>query len=155
MVCYRRVRVSNGVIVLRIQIPFRSHFKQAIIQGRKIATSRTRKYGKPGDEFEAFGYVFVIERQERISLGVVAYRHYQAEGFDTPEQFKNEWMQIHQQRGYDSEQKVWMHWFGRKGVRHKPHFVPEEKQMELGREWLTDSDIAPGIKCNCEVRNGT
>lgn len=138
---------------MRIQIPFRPHFKDAIIAGRKIATSRTKTYGKPGDEFEAFGYVFVIERQERISLGVVAHRHYEAEGFDSPEGFKNEWISIHPGRGYEPEQKVWMHWFHRKGVRHMPHFVPEEKQMELGRSWLTDEDIAPGVKCNCEVRN--
>lgn len=140
---------------MRIQIPFRPHFKQTIIQGHKIATSRTKKYGKPGDEFEAFGYVFVIERQEYISLGVVANRHYEAEGFETPEQFKDEWMQIHPRRGYDSEQKVWVHWFHRKGVRHMPHFVPEEKQLELGRSWLTDNDIAPGVRCNCEVRNAS
>lgn len=127
---------------MRIQIPFRPHFKQALIEGRKIATARTKKYGNIGDEFEAFGYVFVIQRHERLRLAVVAQAHFVAEGFEHPDEFKIEWAKIHPRKGYNSEQRVWLHWFHRKGVRHMPHFVPEEKQMELGREWLKSADIS-------------
>jgi len=116
---------------LRIQIPFRPHFKDAIIAGRKTATSRTKKYGNIGDEFEAFGYVFVIQRQERVKLSVVAQQHFRAEGFKNSGDFMNEWVSIHARKRYDPEQRIWLHWFQRKVPRHQPHFTPTEKQMEL------------------------
>ncbi len=137
---------------MRITIPFRAHFRDAIIQGRKTVTSRTRKYGKPGDEFEAFGFVFVVDRLERVRLATVANQHFQVEGFSNPEQFKNEWMDIHPRRGYDSEQRVWLHWFRRKDPRHQPHYTPTEIQMGLDREWMTLSDGLVGASCNCETK---
>ncbi len=136
--------------MLRIQIPFRPHFKDAIIGGHKIATSRTTKYGSPGDEFEAFGYVFVLERQERARLGIVAAMHYAEEGFSSKSQFITEWIDDHPERGYHTEQKVWLHWFQRKVARHQPHFTPVEKPMELDREWMTLNDEKLGETCQSE-----
>lgn len=124
-----------------------------MIQGRKFATSRTKKYGMPGYEFEAFGFVFVIERHERLQLAVIAERHFEAEGFYGSEEFKNEWKSIHPRRGFDPEQHVWVHWFHRKDPRHQPHFVPVEKQMDLDREWVTANDLDVGQSCNCERKS--
>jgi len=121
--------VSRG-IDMRIQFPFRPHFKNAIITGRKHATSRTKKYGNIGDEFEAFGFVFVIQRQERLRLAVVAQAHFMAEGFEHPDEFKIEWALNHPGKGYRSDQRVWIHWFNRKIARHQPHFTPTEKPMD-------------------------
>jgi len=136
--------------ILRIQIPFRPHFKEAIIGGRKTATSRTTKYGNPGDQFEAFGHVFVIDRHERVKLSVVAREHFRAEGFEHPDEFKIEWADIHPSKGYDPNQRIWLHWFQRKVPRHQPHFTPTEKQMELDRDWMTLSDEKSGESCQCE-----
>jgi len=109
---------KGWVYNLRIQIPFRPHFKDAIITGRKTATSRTTKYGSPGDEFEAFGYVFVIERHRRLRIEFVANQLYAVEGFDSPLEVLKEWRSIHTVEGFDPEQRVWVHWFRRKVPRH-------------------------------------
>ena len=118
---------------MRVEIPFRPHFRDAMIAGRKTVTSRNKKYGNPGDEFEAFGYVFVIERHERTSLRTVAEHYYEAEGFVGSMSFRAEWRSIHPLKGYDPDQRVWVHWFRRKDKKHdrRANRFPVARQLEL------------------------
>lgn len=96
-----------------ITIPFKEQFKQALLDGQKTMTSRTKKYGKPGDTFSIYGGTFVIKHIEKKSLRDVAEQHYAEEGVDTPEAFRNVWIRLHPIKGFDAEQDVYVHTFER------------------------------------------
>ena len=53
----------------KIAIPFLPEFREAMLAERKTATSRTKRYGYPGDYFEQFGRLFILVDVYRISLG--------------------------------------------------------------------------------------
>lgn len=78
----------------------------------KIWTSRTRRYGKPGDHFFAFGHEFLIEKIERRTLGDVA-DHYREEGCESWDDFVDVWNDIHRQKGFSLWQRVFVHIFRR------------------------------------------
>lgn len=94
-----------------LEIPFMSLFKDAVLYGRKTCTSRTRKYGEPGDVFTAFGAQFRIVRVERLPLKYVATIYHQEEGFCDASGFISAWRKLHQVRGYVPDQVVYVHFF--------------------------------------------
>jgi len=96
---------------MKIKIPFKSCFEDALLSGSKTWTSRTRKYGEVGDIFEAFGATFIIERVFRENLGFIASYHYREEGCDSRQEFINVWRKIHWRKGFDPRQEVWVHHF--------------------------------------------
>jgi len=57
---------------MKVTIPFKPRFKAPLINGTKTWTSRTKRYGNPGDTFEVFDQEFLIEKVERRTLGDVA-----------------------------------------------------------------------------------
>ena len=62
------------------RLPFGERFRYPILHGKKICTSRTKKYGNVGDIFEAFGKEFTLIEVEKKSLNEVAYVLYKEEG---------------------------------------------------------------------------
>ena len=98
---------------MKVNIPFMEQFREPMLDGTKTCTSRTKKYGKEGDTFEAFGVMFEIQRVYRLPLRIVASRLYTDEGFNQPKDFINIWRRLHSRKGYDPEQRVNVHFFKR------------------------------------------
>jgi len=98
-----------------IEIPFRQDMLELIAVGRKVCTSRNKRYGFAGDcfEFDWLDNHFELEltMTERKTLSYVATFLHDAEGFDTPREFINIWNEIHPKKKFDPKQKVWVHWF--------------------------------------------
>lgn len=79
----------------KINLPFLPEFEVAMLSGKKIATTRTKRYGYPGDWFEAFGRVFVLTEVYPSFLDVVAGLHSLEEGFNSPQEFIGCWDRLH------------------------------------------------------------
>jgi hypothetical protein len=85
--------------------------------GTKTATSRTKRYGIPGDVFES-GLVdstgnpkkYVITSILKMTLGE-AEKHYIEEGAISKEEFVHIWKQIYPLRGFVPSQVVFFHRF--------------------------------------------
>lgn len=84
---------------------------KAALDGRKVCTSRNKRYGEPGDTFPIEGVEFRLFATECVCLNRVAYCFYRQEGFDSPEGFIAKWNEIHPRVGYEEEHMVWLHWF--------------------------------------------
>lgn len=97
---------------MKVKIPFQPRFKEPMLNGTKTWTSRTRRYGKAGDTFEAFDHEFRIDKVERRTLEDVA-DHWRKEGCDYREDFVNLWWQLHPQKGFVPTQRVHTHIFRR------------------------------------------
>lgn len=76
-------------------IPFQPEVKEVMLSGKKTATSRTKRYGYPGDWFPAFGKTFILTEVQRTYLDVVVRYHYSAEGFDSSHAFVQYWNRLH------------------------------------------------------------
>ena len=100
---------------MEVHIPFKSRFHEVMLDGTKTWTSRTRKYGHKGDTFDAFGATFEIVKVERRTLKDVGY-HFKEEGFSCWKDFYDCWVQIHRRKGWQLEQRVYVHVFKRLGV---------------------------------------
>lgn len=96
---------------MKITLPFREEFKDVLLRGRKTWTTRTKRYGKVGDTFEAFGQAFQLRGHLKMPLGAVAHRGFFEEGFDAPIEFIQVWCRIHPRKGYDPQQEVGVHCF--------------------------------------------
>ena len=97
--------------MIPIEIPFRADMREAIIAGNKYCTSRSKKYGRPGDTFKIGAKTYVLTAVLRRSLGTVASMYYEAEGTDSPDAFRSLWAEIHPRKGFDPCQMVWVHHF--------------------------------------------
>ena len=93
-----------------IQIPFKEGFKFPLLDGVKICTSRTKRMGKEGDTFWAFGQQFAIERIHHIPLAAVV-PLWKEEGCLSADDFVAVWNAIHPRKGYLPDQLVYLHWF--------------------------------------------
>jgi hypothetical protein len=94
-----------------ISVPFLPEFKERLLSGLKTATSRTKRLGRPGQCFTAFGMTFRLRAVKKWPLRWVADLMYHEEGFETPDQFKAIWKRIHPKRGYVETDLVWLHVF--------------------------------------------
>jgi len=99
-----------------VYIPFSSQFKEAMLSGKKHMTTRTKRYGQVVDVFDAFGATFLILAVEKRELSNVAVYHFKDEGFDCMSDFVNCWIKIHPRKGFDGDQKVWIHRFRKLNV---------------------------------------
>lgn len=95
----------------RIEVRFLDQFEPDLLLGRKWATTRTKRLGKVGDQFVAFGQRFELTIVQDLALLDVATSHHHAEGFDSPDGFKYIWKTIHQRVGYNDTQRVYYHEF--------------------------------------------
>ncbi len=96
---------------MKITIPFQDHFASRMMSGSKTATTRTKKYGKVGDTFEAFGMKFELLAITRLPLFEVANLHYESEGFTSRLAFAHEWTTLHTRAGFRAKQIVHLHDF--------------------------------------------
>jgi hypothetical protein len=88
-----------------------SKFKDRMISGQKVATTRTRKHGNPGDLFPVFGHSFQLTKVDKVYLQDVASTFYRQEGFNSQQEFCLVWKRLHTRKGYQLDQKVWLHQF--------------------------------------------
>ena len=96
-----------------INIPFMPIWRDKMIGGLKTCTSRTKRYGKAGDRFEAFGYAFELTKVEQAHLENVCAVLYGKEGCKSPKEFYDVWVKLHPRRGFVHDQLVWVHHFRR------------------------------------------
>jgi len=87
-----------------------------MLSGLKVCTSRSRRFGRPGDTFEAFGADFELRAIGRLSLRHVRDRLYLQEGCESLEEFQRAWSELHPRKGFVPERLVYVHWFVRKTV---------------------------------------
>ena len=78
-----------------VSIPFQPEFEVSMLSGKKTATTRTKRYGYPGNWFKAFGRVFVLTEVYPTFLDVVTSLHYLEEGFNSPQEFIDLWDRLH------------------------------------------------------------
>jgi len=112
-----------------IQIPFRPEFKDALLEGRKTMTARTKKYGNRGDQFEAFEVPFVILNVVERTLKEVADKFYKEEGVESPEAYKAKWAEIHPIKGFDPQQIVYLHSFIRRRFLLQDNYWPGNNDL--------------------------
>lgn len=96
-----------------LYIPFSSKMNQAVREGRKVCTSRSKKYGDPGDLFhsEDFALYRLVDVQQ-WRLRAIKSELYRQEGCSSPEEFEQVWRSLH--RGHFSADKgYFVHWFQR------------------------------------------
>jgi len=96
-----------------IEIPFLPEFESALRDGRKTATSRSKRYGNPGDQFTAFGMEFLIMEVRQEKLADISLFYYGVEGLGSPAEFIAIWRRIHPRKEFDPEREVWFHRFKR------------------------------------------
>lgn len=96
-----------------VNLPFNDRFRDQMLKGLKTMTSRTKRYGETGNTFAAFGATFLIRVTTQFTLGEIARYFYRNEGFSSPEEFIAFWNEIHPRKGYDPEQKVYVHDFSK------------------------------------------
>ena len=101
---------------MRVRIPFQQRWRESMLTGNKVCTSRGRRFGKPGDTFEAFGADFELQAVEKMPLGDVKDSLYLQEGCESPEEFQRVWTKLNPRRGFVPEQQVHVHWFIRKNT---------------------------------------
>ena len=95
---------------MKVKMPFKKRFKEPMLNGTKTFTSRTKRMGKIGDTFEAFGRTFIIKDIWVATLrGVSAF--WEEEGCESKEDFMEIWKQIHPRKGWQPEQEVYVHIF--------------------------------------------
>lgn len=79
----------------KIDLPFLSEFEIVMLSGKKMVTTRTKRFGYPSDWFEAFGRVFVLTEVYPSFLDVAVSLHYLEEGFNSPQEFIECWDMLH------------------------------------------------------------
>lgn len=100
-----------------IEIPFLEQFNEDIATGQKIMTTRTKRYGDPGDYFwvpwRGMKCKMVLLSVFRLRLHHVAYKFHQAEGFSEVDEFIAVWNKIHPRKSYAMTQQnnFWVHVF--------------------------------------------
>lgn len=93
----------------RIKIPFKEQFRDAMLSGKKICTTRTKRYGEVGDIFEAFDAEFeLVGVCPTIALWVGNFL-YKEEGFEVAWDFHKIWRKLHPR--LDKSAVVYVHFF--------------------------------------------
>lgn len=93
----------------QIDIPFNDWSRRRHQTHEKRATTRTSRYGEPGDVFNDGSMEFQLTHVVRLPLGVVGEYFYELEGAESQEEFREVWEDIHYRRGYDEDWTVWLH----------------------------------------------
>jgi hypothetical protein len=94
-----------------VDIPFNDWSEERLQEGRKTATTRTKRYGDPGDRFRAAGHVYELTHVVTVPLGIVAEQFHDLEGARTTAAFVEVWEDIHYRRGFERDWEVWLHLF--------------------------------------------
>lgn len=95
----------------RIKIPFNIRSEDKLLHKLKKATSRYKKYGEIGDTFIVDGQCYYINLVVKLPLWFIRNYLYESEGCNTPEEFEQIWIGIHEKRGFRLKDEVWYHHF--------------------------------------------
>jgi hypothetical protein len=96
---------------MQITIPFQERWRDAILDGSKSSTTRTKRYGRTGDTFEAFGADFELASIEKMTLEDVSETLHEEEGCGSPAEFRALWAKLHPRKGFVPHQSVYVHRF--------------------------------------------
>jgi hypothetical protein len=96
--------------VSEVKIPFKPYFKEPLLNGTKVYTSRSKPMGQPGDTFTAFGSTFELLSVKDAALFEVA-SLWKEEGCNSREHFIEVWNEIHPVKRYDDWQRTYLHHF--------------------------------------------
>lgn len=94
-----------------VDIPFNGWSENQLRSRNKWATTRTSRYGRRGDRFEAVGTIWELTHVVQVPLRVVAEHFYNEEGCMAKEDFIDIWEDIHYRKGYVPDWDVWLHLF--------------------------------------------
>lgn len=94
-----------------VDIPFNDWSIEQLYSNNKTATTRTDRYGLPGERFKAAEEVWEFTHVVRVPLQVVANHFYSEEGCMSKEDFIDIWEDIHYRKGYEPDWMVWLHLF--------------------------------------------
>lgn len=95
-----------------IKIPFLPRFREPMLNRTKWMTSRTKRYGKQGDFFYAFGVKFQLVADPFLMPLKEIIMQWKGEGFESIGDFQLTWCRIHPKRKFeDLEEKFWVHAF--------------------------------------------
>jgi len=98
---------------MRIKIPFNDWSRARLAAGKKSCTSRTKRYGDPGDTFKVDGVEYHLTDVTHDLLADVKRYFFAEEGCATPEEFERIWDQIHPRKRFNGISRVWLHQFKR------------------------------------------
>lgn len=92
-------------------LPFLPRFREPVLRGVKTITTRSKKYGEPGDVLRTpFGLVR-LTRVERRTLAHVRDNLWREEGVTCPDEFELVWREIHSTRGFQPDDVRVVHHF--------------------------------------------
>lgn len=92
-----------------ISLSFSPPMALAILEGRKVCTTRLAPKGEPGDTFTVAGFTYrLICIDDPMDFNWLA-DYYQLEGFDTPEQMLSTLYSIYP--GSNGDTQGCLHWF--------------------------------------------
>jgi len=93
-----------------IQIPFSKKMEIAVIEGRKCCTTRSKRYGSPGDEFKLSDGLYRIVDVQIMTLKKVMWDLHKLEGTNTMSDFEVLWRSLH--RGhFSADKEYYVHFF--------------------------------------------
>lgn len=98
---------SGNIVELR----FKPYWRNALLTGKKVCTTRTSKYGNPGDYFTAFWAKFKITAVHRVKLSTVRDYYWEKEGCTSPAHFESVWCSIHPAAMFKPDLIVYLHEF--------------------------------------------
>lgn len=116
---------------MKVEMPFLEEFRDPMLKGVKRCTARTKRYGEPGDYFEAFGKNFIFLLVTDMDLDLVAKHLWEEEGCSSEEDFKTVWRRIHPRKGFDPNWKVILHYFRKMKQQENKNDVKISKSLVL------------------------
>lgn len=122
-----------------ITIPFSDPMEEANSQLKKTCTTRSKKYGEPGDTFQSGGYVFKLVEVTPFVLGFVGNRLYRLEGCEHPDDFVKLWRSLHD-GDYPFTETYWSHFYVPVG-KVEPAAVLRLKVEKIEATYATASKI--------------
>ena len=94
---------------MQIFIPFAVDMKTAILNRKKNATRRYKRYGNVGDSFNIATYAYFLTEVFKQPLSEMTEVDALEEGFENLEQFFKRWRELHPRRKFDLNDAVWVH----------------------------------------------
>ena len=96
----------------KILLPFSPEFEERMLSGEKTCTTRSKRYGRSGDWFPAFGKYFVLTEVYSIPLQRAVLFCYKEEGFANSQEFIEFWNSHHVQPYESSRARpAFIHYF--------------------------------------------
>jgi hypothetical protein len=95
---------------MQIHIPFKERFREPMLNGTKIMTSRTKRYGREGDYFNAFGRTFALTCVQAMPFSFIV-NNWRIEGCSSKEDFLAVWKEIHPRKALNPQDMFWVHSF--------------------------------------------